>query len=79
MLNCGPHDIPVLAAAKLLRPLGEPAANSTKYFATGELLVLLEDRAWLAKVTRALAEHWKKKNPQRGHSSAITQREQIPS
>jgi len=32
ILNCQPHDIPVLVAARLLSPLGKPNANSTKYF-----------------------------------------------
>lgn len=62
VLNCQPHDVPVLVMARLLKPLGSPAPNSVKYFATGEVLELTKDRAWLAKVTNAVGQHWKEKN-----------------
>jgi len=62
VLNCQAHDIPVLVAARLLRPLGSPSPNGTKFFATAELLEQSRDRAWLAKVTNAVSLHWKGKN-----------------
>lgn len=62
LLNCQPHDVPVLVAARLLKPLGNPPANSVKFFAALELLEQVKDRAWLAKVTNALNQHWQKKN-----------------
>ena len=62
VLNCPIHDIPVLVAARLLRPLGSPSPNGTKFFATAELVELARDRAWLAKVTNAVSLHWKQKN-----------------
>ena len=62
VLNCQPHDVPVLVAARLLKPLGHPAPNGVKYFATAELLELMADRIWLAKVTNAVNQHWQKKN-----------------
>ena len=62
VLNCQPHDIPVLVATRLVRPLGHPAANATKYFATREVLELAHDRSWLAKITSTVSEHWKSKN-----------------
>src|ERR1022692_535252 len=37
-LNCQTHDVPILVAARLLKPLGNPAPNCTKCFATAELL-----------------------------------------
>ena len=66
VLNCQPHDVPVLVAARLLKPLGHPAPNGVKYFATAELLELMADRTWLAKVTNAVNLHWREKN-QRKH------------
>jgi hypothetical protein len=70
VLNCQVHDVPVLVAARLLKPLGNPQPNSVKYFATLEVLELAKDRTWLAKVTMALANHWRQKNTQkRIHSS----------
>jgi len=69
VLNCQPHDVPVLVAKRLLRPLGNPPANGVKYFATGLLLKLTEDPAWLAKVTNAIHDYWRRKNSNR---SALT-------
>lgn len=62
VLNCQPHDIPVFVSARLLKPLGNVPPNSVKYFATVELIELMEDRAWLAKLTNAVSQHWQKKN-----------------
>jgi hypothetical protein len=62
VLNCQPHDVPVLVAARLLKPLGNPQKNSVKYFAASELLEQVQDRTWLAKVTNALNQHWQKRN-----------------
>jgi hypothetical protein len=50
VLNCQPHDIPVLVAARLLRPLGQPQPNSVKYF---------------AKATNAVSAHWRDRNRRR--------------
>jgi hypothetical protein len=62
VLNCQPHDVPILVAARLLKPLGNPPPNSVKYFAALEVIELGKDRTWLAKVTNALNQHWQKKN-----------------
>ncbi len=43
-LNFQPHDIPVLVAARLLKPLGNPPPNGAKFFATVELIALSKDR-----------------------------------
>jgi len=62
VLNCQAHDIPILVAARLLKPLGNPPPNSVKYFATLEVIEQSKDRPWLAKVTNALNHHWQNKN-----------------
>ena len=62
VLNCQPHDIPALVSSRLLKPLGNPAQNSTKYFATADVLELTKDRAWLVKVTNIICQHWQKQN-----------------
>ena len=62
VMNCQPHDIPALVAARLIKPLGNPAQNAIKFFATSELLERLQDRSWLAKVTVTISEHWQKQN-----------------
>jgi len=61
-LNCQPHDVPILVAARLLKPLGNPPPNSVKFFATLEVLEQAKDRTWLARVTNTLSQHWKDKN-----------------
>jgi hypothetical protein len=70
VINCQPHDIPILVAARLLKPLGNATPNSVKYFAAGELLELIQDRTWLSKVTNTVTEHWQVKN-QRKKSRAV--------
>ena len=61
-LNCQAHDIPALMNARLLKPLGNPAANSIKFFATADILENTKDRAWLVKVTTTIAQHWQRQN-----------------
>ena len=62
LLGFQEHDIPVLVAAKLLTPLGKPAQNAPKYFASIEILACADDREWLSSATRAIAKHWLQKN-----------------
>jgi hypothetical protein len=62
VLNCQPHDVPALVAARLLKPLGNPAPNSIKFFATVDVLELIKDRSWLAKMTSTISQHWQNQN-----------------
>jgi hypothetical protein len=62
VLNCQSHDVPVLVAARLLKPLGNPPPNGVKYFGTAELLELMKDKSWLVKVTNAVNQHWRNQN-----------------
>lgn len=71
VVNCQPHDVPVLVAARLLKPLGNPPPNSVKYFAALEVLEQAKDRTWLAKVTNALNQHWQTKNAARKNGRAL--------
>jgi hypothetical protein len=65
VLNCQPHDVPALVAAKLLKPLGHPPPNAIKFFATLDVLELARDRSWLVKMTNGISQEWKKKNARR--------------
>lgn len=56
------HDIAPLITAKLLKPLGKPAANSPKYFAAVEIVERAADPGWLGEATKTLAKHWQRKN-----------------
>ena len=54
--------IPLLTASKLLKPLGQPAQNSMKIFASIEVEELCRDRRWLDRVTRCIEEYHRGKN-----------------
>jgi hypothetical protein len=45
-----------LIAAKLLAPLGKPAPNAPKYFATVDVLAVAQDRDWLVSGYSSLVE-----------------------
>lgn len=62
VLNCQLHDMPVLVATKLLKPLGNPPQNGVKFFATKEVLELTKDEKWLHRMTVAIYQHWHKRN-----------------
>ena len=64
VLNCQPHDIPALVAARLLKPLGNPPANGIKFFATVDYWKH-KDRNWLVRVSATIYQHWQKKNARR--------------
>ena len=87
VINCQPHDIPVLVAARLLKPLGNPAVNGIKFFAASELVELSKDRSWLVKMTNAINQHWQRNNAskkscpangsQNGHGLPAGQKDQL--
>ena len=62
VLNCQPHDIPALVAARLIKPLGNPPQNGIKFFATADLLEACKDRSWLARMSATIYQHWQNKN-----------------
>jgi hypothetical protein len=68
LLNCQSHDIPALIHSRLLKPLGNPSANGTKYFATADLLEMAKDRSWLVKMTTTINMHWQKQNAKKCRS-----------
>jgi hypothetical protein len=61
-LGCQPHDVPILVASRLLKPLGNPPQNGIKFFAASEVVELVQDRSWLARMTSTINQHWHKKN-----------------
>lgn len=72
-LNFQAHDIPVLVAAKLLKPLGNPPTNAVKTFSADEIRALAKDRVWLSKATNAIHQYWQRKN--RNKSARFENRE----
>jgi hypothetical protein len=61
-LGFSPHEIPVLMANGLLKPLGRPPRNGLKFFASAELEERRRDVKWLAKASDAIVVHWQNKN-----------------
>ena len=56
------HEVSILVATGLLKPLGRPAQNGHKFFCSKEIMELSENRDWLDKATRAVARHWRERN-----------------
>lgn len=69
-LGFAEHDIPILTAEGMLKPLGNPAQNAPKYFSSVEIVLLVTNRSWLDKATKKIATHWsnKRERGQRNHS-----------
>jgi len=61
-LGISPHEVPILLARGLLKPLGHPAPNAPKSFLTAKLKELAEDEKWFGKAKDAISEHWHHKN-----------------
>jgi len=64
------HDMNLLVAVKMLKPLGEPATNSPKYFASMVVVELAQNTAWLSKATKMVSKYWQGKNERKKMSSA---------
>ena len=62
VLGFGVEDIPILVHAKMLRPLGNPAPNAPKYFASNSVLECAGKLEWLNKATRVVTDRWRRKN-----------------
>lgn len=56
------HEIPILVAAGMLKPLGHPPRNSTKFFATEILEQLRHDEKWLARASDTICSYWRERN-----------------
>ncbi|HWN97397.1 MAG TPA: hypothetical protein VNT99_20365 [Methylomirabilota bacterium] len=69
-LGFSPHDIPILVAKGMLKPLGHPPANAQKYFLTAALDQLHSDEKWFSKARDTLYAHWRYKNGRKRTNSA---------
>src|ERR1022692_657854 len=70
-LGLNPHDIPILVARGLLKPLGRPMPNSEKSFARSKLVEAENNEEWLSRATATLGQHWQAKNS-RKRSTGVT-------
>jgi len=70
MLGFSPHEIPILVAKNLLKPLGHTAPNSPKHFLAATLEDLRRDEKWHSKAADAVMEYWRYKNGRRQNAPA---------
>ena len=68
-LGISPHEVPILVAKGLLKPLGHPAPNGAKFFLTATLKDLERDEKWHGKARDAITEHWRYKNARKQDST----------
>jgi len=75
LLGFNEHEIPILMAKGLLKPLGHPAHNGQKFFLTATLEDLRRDEKWFSKASDAVLEYWRYKNSRKGLGSPDNQRD----
>ena len=56
------HDIPILVAKGILRPLGKPLHNSSKWFAAMTVRKIAQDEKLLSRACEVIQAHWRRKN-----------------
>ena len=60
-LNTTVEGVYVITKHHLLKPLGHPPPNGTKYYVRNYILRLAEDEAWLARMSDCLVKYkWEK-------------------
>ena len=64
------HNIPPLARAGLLKPLGRPGRYCVKHFSRDLLARNLADANWLEKAMAAYHRHWRIKNERKRTTKA---------
>lgn len=67
ILGVPPHEVPILVAKGLLKPLGHPAQNGEKFFLSALLMDLRSDEKWWNKACDTRSEHWRLKNRRKGN------------
>ncbi|SRR5581483_5780669 len=65
LLGFSVHEVPILAARGLIKPLGHPPLTGVKYFAAVALEELRKDEKWLAKASDCIVEYWRNVNEKR--------------
>ena len=66
------HDIPILVAHRMLKPLGNPPLNGGRYFASAQIDQLRHDVKWMDKASAILIKHWKDRNGRKTRRSDLT-------
>jgi hypothetical protein len=61
-LGFGTHEITILMAEGLMKPLGRPPETGVKYFSTAALEELRRDQKWLARASDCVVQYWRGRN-----------------
>ena len=69
MLGFSAHEIPILIAQGLLKPLGHPAHNGPTQCLGAMLKDLERDEKWHGKAADAVMEYWRHKNSRKLNQS----------
>jgi hypothetical protein len=59
------HEITILMADGLLKPLGRPPTSGVKHFSAVALEELRRDEKWLARASDCIVQYWKSRNVKR--------------
>src|SRR5258708_5772353 len=65
LLGFSAHEIPILAAHGLIKPLGHPLPTGVKFFSVAMLEELRRDMKWLARASDCIVDYWKNVNQNR--------------
>lgn len=61
-LGFEPHEVPMIGAAGLLKPLGNPKKSGRKYYLTALCETLGQNEKWMARASNAVIAFWQKKD-----------------
>ncbi|HWY74603.1 MAG TPA: hypothetical protein VN281_03245 [Verrucomicrobiae bacterium] len=75
LLGFSPHEIPILMAKGLLKPLGHPAHNGQKFFLAATLQDLRRDEKWFTKASDAVSDYWRYKNSRKSQNAPDDRRQ----
>ena len=62
LLGLPAHTVPILIAAKHLKPLGRPTEKASKKFAADYVNELMHDQKWQDQATRIIESYWTDQN-----------------
>ena len=62
LLGVPTHTIPILIAARHLKPLGSPGEKASKKFSADAIAELAHDPKWQDRAVRLIEQYWAKQN-----------------
>jgi hypothetical protein len=62
LLGFSVHEIPILMANGLMKPLGHPPLTGVKFFSVATLEELRRDEKWLARASDCIVAYWRGRN-----------------